>query len=223
MLKPDDMDFLMLKKLCDWEFYQEELSKIYSRQLKRIILHYFNVESPSIITIETLKSVSVHVKFEHLYKLLLDLDNTKIKSFLTLWTNAEIPINCIESALAASFPENDIIVFLSEICEKITPSEGLKNTLNEKSKGTKYDIKIWKRFLKFDDYQSDINHNNCPSEKINSNVILSNINSEIPANIAFGLYSLRQNYAENSSAKIESSLLNSIISCLFHEERLNII
>jgi hypothetical protein len=224
MLKPDEVDCRVLKKLCDWDFYVEELSEVYFRQFKRIILHYFTVGSSSNIIIETLKSASVHVKFEYLSKLLLELGNPKIKSFLSLWTDAAIPINSIESALAASFPENDIIISFSDICEKIVPSESLKNALNEKSKGTKYDLKIWKNFVQFEDYQSDsdLNNNYISSGKNDISVILVDINSEIPANIAFGLYSLRKTYAENSSAKIDSQLLNSVISCLFHEERLDI-
>ena len=211
----------MFQKLCSWKFYIEELSEIYSRQFKRLLSIFLIVQSPPKLMAETLRSASCIITFDSLYTALLELDCVKIKAFLSLWINSKIPNNCIESSIMASFPENDIINFLTDKCEKMTLSENCKIILKEKSECAKFDTNIWKSFIDTESDQFDSKLKSASSNKPDYEEILANIESNSPTDIAFGMYCLRQRISENSNSKIDLKLLNSVISCLFHEERYN--
>lgn len=212
-------DLLILKKLCDWKFYVDELSEVYLKHFKRMIFNYFIIQSPSNLMIETLKSVAGIVEFDSLYMILSELATAKIEKFLSLWTKSEIPKNCFESAIAASFPESDILLFLSDICENITLSEKLQSILVEKSEETEYDVSLWKKIIKSDKFKSNLESEFEHSARVDYEKIILNIESDSPTDIAFGMYSLRQSLDEKSSSEIDLKLLNSVISCLFHDDR----
>jgi hypothetical protein len=214
----EEMGLLMFNKLSSWKFYVEELRESYFRQFKRILNIFLITQSPSKLMVETLMTSSCIITFDFLYKALSDLNCEQTKSFLSLWIISEIPSHCIESSIAASFPEKSIILFLIDKCEKITLSENCKTILKKKSKSTKFDTTVWNTFIDTDTgyvLTSKSASLNRPSYE----EIHSNIESGAPTDIAFGMYCLRQRIAENLSTKIDAKLLNSVISCLFHEER----
>lgn len=215
----EEMYLLMLLKLCSWKFYKEELSEIYSRQFKQILVMFLSIQSPSKLMTETLRSASCIVTFDSLYKALLELDCVQIIAFLSLWINSIIPNNCIESSIMASFPKNDIIKFLEDKCENMVLSDKFKAFLKEKSESENFDVNIWKSFIDTEDGQFGSKLVSATSTQPDYEEIRAYIQSDSPTDIAFGMYCLRQMIAENSKLKIEPKFLNSIISCLFHDER----
>lgn len=217
----EEMGLLMFKKLFSWKFYVEELSESYTRQFKRILNTFLNTKLPPKIMLETLVSSSSIISSSALVLILSDLKCEQIKRFLSLWTDTEIPEHCIESSIIASFPEKDVIIFLMDKCEKISLSKKCKEILKEKSQSSKYDSTVWKQFFHNEDYVLDLklktetDHVNLPSYE----EIYTNIESGTPTDIAFGMHCLRLKITQNPNMKIDSKLLNVVISCLFHEER----
>jgi hypothetical protein len=216
----EEMGLLTFNRLSSWKFYVEELSESYFRQFKRILHIFLITQTPTKLMVETLMTSSCIITFDFLYKALLDLNCDQTKSFLSLWISSEIPSHCIESSIAASFPKNDIILYLMDKCEKITLSENCKAVLKKISESAKFDTTVWKIFIDigtgtgYDSTSKSASLNRPSYEEI-----YSNIESGAPTDIAFGMYCLRQRIAENSSTKVDAKLLHSVIYCLFHEER----
>lgn len=220
---PNDLDLLMFNKLCKWKFYPEELCEIYFRQFKKNLNNYLNIQSSSGIIIETLKLACSYIAFESLLSLFSEIGNQNIIKFMSLWANSEIPRHCVESAIVASFPGNDILLFLTGELEKFTFSEKFKTALKQRSETVTFETHDWKKFINTDNLEFDAKSKIIASSSMSIEEIRKNIASENPTDIAFGMHSIRQMINANPNSIIGLEILNPLINCLFYDERYEII
>lgn len=214
----NENDIFIFEKLCSINFYIDELAEFYSVYLKHYITAYLASQSPSSSLEHCLKSGVKVVNLISILEIFKDLDELNLKKILMIWLNGGSipPQHLIESILLLTFPSINVLEMVEVFFHHFTFSPEFVIILREKSSKTVFNECIWSKVTDLNDVN---NRSSLSIAGPDSTDILANLKSNIPTDIAFGLFEIRNFLQNDPHFLISTDLINSLIDCLFYEDR----
>ena len=218
LTKKSEIEYEFYEKLCNWNFYFDEIEPFYFDIVKKNLNLYLKQGSSSTKLISSLTAGMSLLSFMRLYQVFDEYDNSDFFKILSLWKEGNVPINILQSLIAAAFPETTILKMLNLNNEKMVPHKDFIEIIKRKTKITSFDNEIWKKFIDLEFLSCDHEQNPLKSDL---SLISENINSDSSVNIAYGLYTLRKTLESSDSPKftLNHDLMESIVNLVFHDDR----
>lgn len=215
----NESDIFIFEKLCSIHFYVDELAEFYSGYLKHYITTYLTSKLPSASLTHCLRSGVNAINFISILEIFKDFDELDLKKILNIWlTEGSIPPqHLIESILFLTFPSYNVLEWTEKYYHHFTFSHEFIIKLQEKASNIEFDRFIWSKVADFNDVSDQIYPSNVVKKE--SKDILANLKSNVPTDIAFGLFEIRKLVQSDPNFIIHVDLINSLIECLFHEDR----
>lgn len=211
-------DSLLYKKLCEWQFYVDELLQIYSKTFTALLHRFLADNVPLDCVKDAIYSGGSVLQFKSIYQIFEGTIFSDIPKILHIWDDNKIPSSVLESALAVSFPDPILLDNFVRFDDFVVYSEDFNDILNEKSKNMHFDKILWSRVIKL-----NLNDNDSASISSNPDIkeILVNLQSQEPTDVAFGLFNIRKLVEKDTKFEFEpeKQLIDSIVSLVSHNDR----
>lgn len=217
----NESDIYIFEKLCSFHFYFDQLAEFYSGYLKHYITTYLNSKCPSASLNNCLRSGVNAVNFISMLEIfkVLDLDELNLKKLLSIWLTGEItpPQHLIESIILLSFPSIDVLKMTEKYYHRFTFSPEFRMCLQDKASKIDFDRFIWSKVADFNDFSDFLSSSSIVEPE--SKDILVDLKSNVPTDIAFGLFEIRKLVQCDPNFIVRVDMINPLIDCLFHEDR----
>lgn len=215
----DESDVSIFEKLCSCNFYIDELYEFYSTYLKHYIMVYLTNAHSSSELIKCIKSGFNTVNFNANLKIFTDFNESDLEKILNIWcSEGNIPPqHVVESALIVSFPSTSLLDIVDKNALQFNFNSEFRDILKEKTADNiDFNRDRWSRIANWLGSASE------PSDdviKLESKDFITNLSSDAPTDIAFGLFEIRKQVQSDPKYVLSDKVLHLLFDCLFHEDR----
>lgn len=210
--------FLLLN---EWSFYLDELSTVYLSVLTSLTKTFLVDTTPLVSISALIKRCLLSQEFHFQFCLFKKFNTAKIVRILDVLDVQKLEQNLGEAALAASFPDDDLLLKILETHPSFKFKHDFiiyfpEHTISSSSSS-------WKHFFKSHDIISDLTLVEDTTKSAYSlfKSSINDIKSHDQVCIAHGLYNIRRHieYFKNEGLEDQSYLIDSIAALLQNDDR----